>query len=223
MRVPDSFCAISAMLPDDYALVFGAEHLVAFLDVECREERLDIAEGSVHAPAAKRMGVGLGAGKNFFLADVSGPYVGVREIESLVGSEAFNSLTLAVAKGIMVCSIGNAKTALVGDVLTEGEMTVCVGVAGHDDLIELCGQFFGKFIECCCVFFCPPVGEVSVLVELTALVVKSVSHFMADHNTDSTVVLCIVGFGIEVGGLKDSGGEAYFVCGGIVVGVYGLG
>ena len=47
-------------------------------------------------------------------------------------------------------------------------------------------------------------------------------HFVANYNTDSTVVFGIISIGIEVGCLKDTCGEADFVGSGVVIGVYGL-
>lgn len=85
-------------LPDDDALVDRHVHFVTFLDVECIEERLDVTQASVDAPAAERVGIGLGAQQYLLVADVAGPYVGVGEIEPLVGREAVDYFSLAVAE-----------------------------------------------------------------------------------------------------------------------------
>ena len=49
----------------------GHVHFVTFLDVECIEERLDVTQASVDAPAAERVGIGLGAQQYLLVADVA--------------------------------------------------------------------------------------------------------------------------------------------------------
>ena len=56
-----------------------------------------------------------------------------------------------------------------------------------------------------------------MLVELTSLVVESVSHLMSDNHTDSTVVYGIIRIEIEERRLENACGEADLVCCGIVV------
>ena len=79
-------------LPDDYSFLRGEIHFVAGFYVKSGEERVDIAKSSVDAPFAERMRVGLGAEQNLFVADISGPDVGVCQIEPLVRRESVDWL-----------------------------------------------------------------------------------------------------------------------------------
>ena len=81
------------------------------------------------------MGVADGARENFVLADVGGPYVGVGQVEALLGSEAVDDGGLGAIEGLEICGVGHTETALIGDGLTEGETAVGVGVACHDDAV----------------------------------------------------------------------------------------
>lgn len=97
-RIVISALHYNRSLPDDDALVDRHVHFVAFLDVECLEERLDVTQAAIDAPAAERVGIGLGAQQYLLIADVAGPYVGVGEVKSLVGREAVDYFALAVAE-----------------------------------------------------------------------------------------------------------------------------
>ncbi len=61
----------------------------------------------------------------------------------------------------------------------------------HKTLCEL-----GK---CLGVLGSPPVDHVALGIEVTALVVKSVSHFMSDHHAYTAVVLGIARLGSKKG------------------------
>ena len=82
------------VLPDDYPVGRSKIHLVAVFYAESLEEWLDVAERSVDSPFSERVRVSLGAEQDLFVADVSGPYISVGEIEPLVGGESVDSLTL---------------------------------------------------------------------------------------------------------------------------------
>ena len=73
------------------------------------------------------------------------------------------------------------------------------------------------------VFGLPPCLQVAVLVILRALVVKSMSHLVADDHADSTIVERIIGCHIEEGRLQDACREAYLIGCGVVVSVHCLG
>ena len=78
------------------------------------------------------MRVGLCALQGFFLADVSGPYVGVRYEETLVGSVSVDCFAFAVAEGIVISGVSYAKTSLVGYIFAESQTAVGMGVACYD-------------------------------------------------------------------------------------------
>ena len=73
----------NSLLPDDYALCFGTEHLIAFFDVEGLEEGSDVAESDVHAVLAERVNVACRERTHFFGANIVGPKVSIVHIEHL--------------------------------------------------------------------------------------------------------------------------------------------
>ena len=111
---------------------------------------------------------------------------------------------------------------MVSQVLAEGQLAVGFQSREHRDLAEKVGHHLGFGLEAFAVFFGPPVAQVPVLVELTALVVETVGHLMADHHADGAVVHGVVGSRVEEGGLQDAGREANLVGRGVIVGVDGL-
>ncbi len=210
-------------LPDNHAFVGRTEHRVAFGYAESGEEGLDVAQRYVDTPFAERVGVAHGALTDFVLADVAGPYIGIGEIEALVGRETVDYRTFGSVERILVCCVGDTETALVGDVLPESKTSVGFEAGSNFDAVELGDELVGKSVEGFSIGGCPPVGKIAVFVKLTALVVESMSHFVADDNADSAIVDRIVGFGVEEGHLEDTGREADFVCAGVVVGIHCLG
>ena len=95
--------------------------------------------------------------------------------------------------------------------------------AGQDfNSIEEANHAFGTCLKIGLILRRPPVAKIPFFVKLAALVVEAMRHFVADYDTDSTIVGGIVGSGIEERRLQDAGGEANFVGCGVVVGVNGL-
>ena len=111
---------------------------------------------------------------------------------------------------------------MVSDVLTKGERTVRMNTRSHFNLIECLFHHFRAGIESSFVLSRPPVDHVTVLVELTALIVKAVGHLVSDDYTDSTVVEGIVSAHVEERILENTGREADLVGRGVVVRVHGL-
>ena len=111
---------------------------------------------------------------------------------------------------------------MVADVLAEGDISVGHQAGKDLHLVELVCQDSCLLTELGIILVGPPVDHVSVLVEHTALVVESMAHLMSYHDTDRTVVDCIVSIGIEERRLKDGCGEADLVGGGIVIGIDSL-
>ena len=86
---------------------------------------------------------------------------------------------------------------LIGNVLAQSETSVGMNAVHNNDITILLSQTVGTLRKESGVFGCPPVTQIAFLVIVTSLVVKSVSHFVADHDTDSTIVHGIVSFRIE--------------------------
>ena len=90
------------------------------------------------------------------------------------------------------------------------------------DCVEETHHFFGTCLEIGLILRRPPVAKIAFFIKLTALVVEAVCHFVADHDTNRTIVGGIVGSRIKERRLQDAGGEANFVGCGVVVGIDGL-
>ena len=111
---------------------------------------------------------------------------------------------------------------MVGNIFTAGEGAVAVQAGQYLNAVEETNHALGARLEVGLILRRPPVAKIAFLVKLAALVVETVCHFVADHDTDRAVVGGIVGYGIEERRLQDAGGEADFVRRGVVVGINGL-
>ena len=111
---------------------------------------------------------------------------------------------------------------MVGQVLAQRQPSVGFQVGQHVNLREEVGILVSPFCKVLSIAFLPPVVHVSLLVELTSLVVKSVGHLVAYHHADGTVVEGIVGRHVEERNLQNTSREADFVRGRVVVRVHGL-
>src|ERR1051326_5909342 len=77
--------------------------------------------------------------------------------------------------------VGQLEPALVGDVLTQGELAVDVLISRRDVRIELPYQARGTLGEGLRDRGAPPVAQVSAAVELPSLVVEAVRELVAHH------------------------------------------
>ena len=169
------------------------------------------------------MRVGFGAAQDFSLADVGGPYGSVSQEETLFGCETVHfAFDLAVFLGLLESGVGDIQTAVVSDVLTEGEFTVGIDTGRNFNAVEMINDELGFLLEGGGILFGPPVGEVAVFVVVTALVVEAVGHLVADNHADGTVVGGIIRVHVEERRLQDAGREAYLVGGGVIIGVHRL-
>ena len=172
------------------------------------------------------MRIALRAVQNLLRTDVACPYVRVREEEPLCRREAvagLQTLTLGLALFVEAESqVTNLQTAVVSNVLTQRERTVSVYARSHFDLVERFFHHFRALVEGGFVLCRPPVDHVTVLVELTTLIVEAVGHLMTDDNTDSAVVERVIGIHIEERILQDAGRETDLVGRGVIVCVHRL-
>ena len=89
------------------------------------------------------------------------------------------------------------------------------------DGIVLLDHALGAVIELLAVVLGPPVVQVSILVELAALVIETVGEFVADGRSHVAIIGRFVFLVAEERRLQDSGGEVDVVLLGIVVGIDG--
>src|SRR6478735_9154189 len=79
----------------------------------------------------------------------------------------------------------------------------------------------GSFLELVCVYFRPPVLQISIGSILATLIIKTMCHFMTDHSSNATIVYCIVSTKVKEGELQNAGRENNLVIGRVVIGIYG--
>ena len=114
-------------------------------------------------------------------------------------------------------SVCNLQTTVIGNIFTQCQCTVCIQSRQYFNLVEEVYHYFCTFCKAFCIAFCPPVFQVTIFIELTSLVIESVSHFMSDYYTDSSIVTSIICIHIEERILQNSSRETDFVCRRIVV------
>ena len=100
---------------------------------------------------------------------------------------------------------------MVSQVFAQCQFTVSLQARQYFNLVEEIHHHLCAFLETVGITRSPPVGQVSVFVELTALVVESMRHFVTDYYTDGTIVGGIVSFHVEERRLKNSSRETDFV------------
>ena len=159
---------------------------------------------------------------NLLFGDVLTPNTGIGEEETLVGCE-----TVLVLQWLLSCRIlegieGYHQTAVVGKVLTQSEAAVGIQIRQYLDVAEEISIHIRTLVETLGISWRPPILQVTAGIILATLVVETVGHLMTDYHADGTIVECLVGLGIEERILKNSGWEADFVGGWVVVCVHGL-
>src|ERR1700693_4106071 len=123
--------------------------------------------------------------------------------EALLGCVAVNQRAGFSCAGFFKRSESNGESAEVSDAFTHHELAIFVKVALNGVGIELLDDAFGSGLEIFGVIGSPPIAQIALRVELPALIVKTVSHFMADSRADAAVVERVIRFGIKEGMLKN--------------------
>src|SRR5262249_15612899 len=108
------------------------------------------------------------------------------------------------------------------DVFAHGELAVDADALERAEGVVLCGEALRSGQELLVRFRCPPVSDLSSLVEFTSLIVETMSHFVTDDRSDRTVVHSWIGIRIEERRLKDCCRKRDLIHQRIVISVYGL-
>ena len=166
------------------------------------------------------MRIDLRQAQDLLLTDVLTPKRRIAQIETLVVGKAINRRgRLLAGKAVLISLISDQQTTLVSDVLTQRITSVSVNRIGHDDIVVLLNQDIGTLRKTLSVILSPPVLQVTILIVITALVIKSVRHLVSNHHANSAVVNSVVGLRIEERRLQDSCREADLVCRGVIISV----
>src|SRR5579863_1508030 len=140
--------------------------------------------------------------------------------KTLLGSETIDESSVLSGEGFFQSSERDSESAKIGDAFTQNKLAIFVKVALNGIGIELFDDALCPGFEILGVFGCPPIAQITVGVELSALIVKTVSHLMADSGADAAVIESIIRLGVKEGVLKNAGGKNDFVKLGIVIGVH---
>ena len=113
------------------------------------------------------------------------------------------------------------QTAQVSQILAQRELAVEVNARNRLDGVILANHALSAIVELLFVAFGPPIEQVSVLVELAALVIEAVGQLVADGRTHVAVVGRVVFFAAEKRRLQIAGGKIHVVHLRVIVGVHG--
>ena len=133
-----------------------------------------------------------------------------------------NNLLLVVFTALFVGVVSNGQTAQIGDVLSEGHAAVHVFSRQGFEGIVLINKTIRQFLKSCTVFFCPPVGQVSVHIVFAPLIIEAMGELVPDHSTDPSVVHGIICFRIEERRLQYARWKDDLIETRIVVGVHNV-
>src|SRR6185369_11300321 len=143
------------------------------------------------------------------------------EEEALLRSEAVNDLPWLAFHRFLISSVGNDKSTQICYRFTYNQFSVLVQPLLNFKSIELVDYTFRAFLEVLEVGLGPPVRQVSGCVKLCSLIIKPVSHLMADHGTHATIVVSVVSIRVEERRLENAGRKNYFVDLRVVVSIDG--
>ena len=113
-------------LPNVDALVFRNEQGVFLRDVECLIPSIDMRQRTVDTPASWGVWVDFVELTEHGFADVSTPNQGVAQEEALLGRKAVFCAKRVFFRGVLECLESDVQTAVVCDVLAQGEFAVCM-------------------------------------------------------------------------------------------------
>src|SRR5690606_10604355 len=89
-------------------------------------------------------------------------------------------------------------------------------------IVELLFHHFDFSIEFFGIVLGPPVIQIAVCIVLATLIVKTMSHFMTDYSTDSSVIYSIISIWIVKWKLENTGWKNDFIETRIVICIHGL-
>ena len=194
-------------LPQLQALLLRYIHLVTGLHIESLVPGIDMRQGPVDTPLTQSMRVALHTVAYFLFGDVLSPHTGIGDEEALFRRETVDRLERFGSRSVLESVEGYLQASVVGEVLTQCELTIGVKTGQHLDGIEEVTVELGTLLKAFGISSRPPVMQVAVGIVLTALVVEAVGHLVTNHHTDGTVVEGGVGLRIEERTLQDAGGK----------------
>ncbi len=104
--------------------------------------------------------------------------------------------------------VGQAQAAIVSGVLAQGQLAIHLDVIDRDEVAVLLYFAVGFLVKAFAILGGPPVGEVSVGIELPAFIVEAVGEFVSHDAADVSVVRRVGGVTVIQRRLKDAGRES---------------
>src|SRR5579871_1053185 len=127
---------------------------------------------------------------------------------------------LVVGDHVLKRRQSNARSTIIGGVLSERQPSIQLHVIDHGEPGILVGDATDALLEFLSVFRLPPVVEVALRIEVAGLVSETVRQFMADHQSDAAEIYGIVYLRIEKRRLQNARREDDLVVVGTVVGIH---
>ena len=84
--------------------------------------------------------------------------------------------------------VGQAQAAVVGRVLAQRQLAVYLYIVDRDKVAVLLYFAVGFLFEVFAIFRGPPVGQISIGIELAAFIVEAMSEFMSNDAANVAVV-----------------------------------
>src|SRR6478672_11436217 len=171
------------------ALLGRQVELVAGLHVERLVPGVNVADDAVHAILARAVLVGDDLLAFGILTLLFLPRLGVGDEEALIAGKAVDHRRRAVLGLILLVSgIGRLDARQVADILAQRQLAVDRQVGERLERIILGNERVGLGRERLRGLWRPPVAQLALGVELAALVVEPVAHFVAGYGANRAVI-----------------------------------
>ena len=166
------------------------------------------------------MRIGLGLKPRGLRAIVGRPVRRKAEEETLIGCKVVDFRRRGLSgERFLICRISDYQATEIGDAFAFLELSVFVQPRLNFECVKLLDDTVAALAKILQVIGRPPVFQIAVRVELRALIVEAVRHFMTDYGADAAVIEGIVRLGVEERRLKNPRRENDFVVQGRVIGV----
>src|SRR5260363_359233 len=198
----------NTFLPNLNLRLFVARHRVARLPVERFGKAGKVGRRANGPILPRRMRIRIEVDFKRFGSDILAPH------QSTVHKEGLR-LRIAVdlvlcKRGLLVqftlqCVMRDSESAQIANIFTQGQFAIHMQTGQRLILTELFDELGSARIEFLTVSVGPPVHAIALGIELTALVIITMYHFMTDDRADAAVIQRIVRLRVEERRLQDGG------------------
>ena len=157
-----------------------------------------------------------------FGARIACPHQRISEEETLFGSETIVHSRRILRLCFLERLISYFDAAMVCNVFTTSEGAIHMHARQNFYSIKGANHALCALLKVLFVLFSPPVAQITFLVKLCALVVKTVRHFVTNHHTDSSIIDSIIAISSEERRLENASRETNLVGCGIIISVDSL-